>query len=168
MTIRGHGQMSVSIEKIPGGFRVDGLELRNGKCGCTSTAKCCYTMSKVKKRGADTFEFNAKMSDPDTSDNFSWGYVVRKDGVTVTATVDDARDKTAYSGYFPPKLSDWEGRGWEVVERTGERADGSVWRCSMCKWLYKDDEQESPFEELPDDWKCPVCKAGKNSFEKIG
>jgi len=24
------------------------------------------------------------------------------------------------------------------------------------------------FEYLPSDWKCPVCKAGKESFEKIG
>ena len=24
------------------------------------------------------------------------------------------------------------------------------------------------FETLPEDWKCPVCKAGKNAFEKIG
>jgi rubredoxin len=24
------------------------------------------------------------------------------------------------------------------------------------------------FDSLADDWKCPVCKAGKNAFEKIG
>jgi len=28
--------VDVRIEKIPGGMSVDGLELRNGKCGCTA------------------------------------------------------------------------------------------------------------------------------------
>ncbi len=160
--------MPIDIEKIPGGFRVDGLELRNGKCGCTSIAKCCYTMSKVKKRGSDLFEFNAKMSDTDTKDNFHWGYTVTREGVTVKVSVDDARDKVLYSGYFPPPLAAWEEKGWEIVEKDGDREDGAVWRCSMCKWLYKDNDQDVPFDERPDDWKCPVCKAGKNSFEKIG
>ena len=25
----------------------------------------------------------------------------------------------------------------------------------------------TPFEKLPDDWKCPVCGATKDSFEKV-
>jgi hypothetical protein len=66
--------MPVSIEKVPGGFSVDGLVLKNGRCGCTSIAKCCYTMSRVKKRGQDVLEFFAKMSDPGTVDNHVWGY----------------------------------------------------------------------------------------------
>lgn len=36
--------MPVAIEKIPGGFSIDGLALKAGKCGCTSIAKCCYTL----------------------------------------------------------------------------------------------------------------------------
>jgi rubredoxin len=160
--------MAVDIEKIPGGFRVDGLVIRNGKCGCTSIATCCYTMSKVKRRGQDRLEFNAKMSYPDTSDNFSWGYVVEKDGVTVAVAVDDARDKSMYSGYFPPALEDWQERGWAVVEKRGAREDSAVWRCSMCKWLYRESVEGTPFEELLADWRCPVCKAGKSAFESIG
>ncbi|RME65943.1 MAG: hypothetical protein D6778_05465, partial [Nitrospirae bacterium] len=62
--------MSVTIEKIPGGFRVDGLELKNGKCGCTSIAKCCYSWSKVKKRGKEII-FEAKLTAPDTEDTFN-------------------------------------------------------------------------------------------------
>ncbi|HID11765.1 MAG TPA: rubredoxin, partial [Candidatus Latescibacteria bacterium] len=26
---------------------------------------------------------------------------------------------------------------------------------------------ETSFEELPDDWVCPVCGAGKDLFEKL-
>ncbi len=156
------------IEKVPGGFKIDGLLLLNGKCGCTSVAKCCYSWSKVKKKGDDTIEFTSKMTTADSEDHFSWGYTVVKDGVTVKVKVEDARDKDTSSAYIPPAVKQWEERGWTVIERDGEREDGVVWRCATCKWLYKNDIQDTPFEELPDDWKCPVCKAGKNVFEKIG
>lgn len=160
--------MEISIEKIPGGFRFDGLELKTGKCGCTSVAKCCYSWSKVKKKGEDLFEFAAKMTTADSADHFNWSYTVRKNGVTVKVAVEDARDKDVSSAFIPPSVREWEANGWEVVEKEGDREDGVVWRCAMCKWLYKEKEQGARFEELPDDWKCPVCKAGKNVFEKIG
>lgn len=160
--------MPVEIEKIPGGFRLDGLELRSGKCGCTSVAKCCYSWSKVKKRGPDLVEFVAKMETPDTTENFTWGYAVRKDGMTVRVSVADARDKEIYSGYIPPSVKEWEAKGWEVLELSGDREDGVVWRCSMCRWLYKEDKEGTPFEELPRDWKCPLCKASKSVFERVG
>jgi rubredoxin len=158
----------VEIEKIPGGFRLDGLELRGGKCGCTSVAKCCYSWSKVKRRGPDLVDLVAKMETPDTADNFTWSYTVRKDGVTVRVSVADARDKEIYSGYIPPSVKEWEARGWEVLERSGDREDGVVWRCSMCRRLYKEDKEGTPFEELPGDWKCPRCNASKSVFERIG
>ncbi len=159
--------MSVTIDKIPGGFRVDGLELKKGKCGCTSIAKCCYSWSKVKKKG-NTIEFEAKMTAPDTEDNFEWGYTVKNGDVTVNVKVEDARDKEIYSGFIPPSVEEWKERGWEVVESYGAREDGTVWRCAMCKYLYKDDKEGVPFEQLPEDWRCPVCNASKGEFEKIG
>jgi rubredoxin len=44
--------------------------------------------------------------------------------------------------------------------------------CDICDYVY-DPEQGDPengvepgtaFEQLPDDWVCPVCGAGKDSF----
>ena len=29
-------------------------------------------------------------------------------------------------------------------------------------------EKGTKFEDLPDDWKCPVCGAGKKFFKKVG
>jgi len=159
--------MGIEVEKIPGGFRVDGLELKKGKCGCTSVAKCCYSWSKVKKKG-DVIEFEAKLTTPDTQDNFNWGYTVEKDGTTIKVKVEDARDKEIYSGYLPPSVKDWVEKGWNVVEQYGDREDGTVWRCAMCKWLYKEDKEGVPFEQLPDDWKCPKCNVSKADFERIG
>jgi len=157
---------SVKIEKIPGGFRVDGLELKKGKCGCTSIAKCCYSYSKVKKKG-NVIEFEAKLTAPDTKDNFNWSYVVKKADVVVKVKVEDARDKEIYSGYMPPAVQEWIERGWEVVEKEGDREDGTLWRCAVCKWLYKEDLHGRVFEELPEDWRCPQCNAPKKDFERI-
>ena len=48
------------------------------------------------------------------------------------------------------------------------------YRCTVCGYIY-DPEQGDPdgnikpgtsFEDLPDDWVCPVCGAAKNEFEK--
>ncbi len=160
-------QQQIEIEKIPGGFRVDGLELKSGKCGCTSVAKCCYSWSKVKKRGKE-ITFEAKLTSPDTKDNFTWSYKVQKDDITVSVRVEDARDKEIFSGFLPPSVKEWVERGWRVVEQEGDRHDGILWRCAMCKWLYKEDQQGRAFSELPSDWRCPICKASKSEFERVG
>lgn len=46
--------------------------------------------------------------------------------------------------------------------------------CTICGYVYDpeqgDSDNEIPagtsFEDLPDDWECPVCGAGKEDFEK--
>ena len=45
--------------------------------------------------------------------------------------------------------------------------------CSVCGYVYDPDEGDpqsgiepgTPFEELPDDWVCPVCGADKSAFK---
>ncbi|RII25656.1 MAG: rubredoxin [Geobacter sp.] len=47
------------------------------------------------------------------------------------------------------------------------------WRCTICQYVYDpatgDPDNGVPphtsFEDLPDDWVCPVCGAGKDLFE---
>ena len=49
------------------------------------------------------------------------------------------------------------------------------YRCVLCGWIYdpaKGDpnngvEAGTPFEEVPEDWTCPLCGADKEHFEKI-
>ena len=38
------------------------------------------------------------------------------------------------------------------------------WVCTVCEWVY--DESEGPFEDLPDDYVCPLCGVGKDMFEQ--
>jgi len=159
--------MGIAIEKIPGGFIVDGLELKNGKCGCTSMLPCCYSWSKIKRSG-NSFVFSAKTTGPDTKDAFSWSYTVTKEDTTVEVSMEDARDKKIFSGYYPPRIEEWIDNRWVIVRKEGEREDVSLWRCSACKWLFKQREQKLSFEDLPPDWYCPVCKTKKDVFEKIG
>lgn len=161
------GKMELTVEKIPGGFRVDGLDLKGGKCGCTSVLSCCHSWSKLK-RNENLFTFTAKATSPDTEENFTWAYTVKKGDYTVSVSMEDARDKEIFSGYYPPRLEEWIEKGWEVVTREGEREDFGLWRCAACKWLYKEQSEERKFTDLPDGWTCPVCNAGKTSFEKIG
>jgi rubredoxin len=159
--------MEISVEKIPGGFRVDGLDIKGGKCGCTSVLPCCHSWAKLKRNG-NVFTYSGKTTTPETKDNFSWGYKVKKGDYAVEVFMEDARDKTIFSGYYPPGLGEWLEKGWEIVTKDGEREDFGLWRCAACKWIYNEQREKTAFADLPPDWRCPVCKAGKNSFEKIG
>lgn len=41
------------------------------------------------------------------------------------------------------------------------------YRCSICGEIYDEEKEGVPFKDLPDDWKCPRCKAPKSSFEVV-
>ena len=39
--------------------------------------------------------------------------------------------------------------------------------CSVCGYIYDPEEHGGmAFEDLPDDWKCPRCKRGKDRFNR--
>ena len=49
------------------------------------------------------------------------------------------------------------------------------YRCIVCEWIYDPavgvpDGGIAPgtsFEDIPDDWVCPVCGVGKDQFEEV-
>jgi rubredoxin len=49
------------------------------------------------------------------------------------------------------------------------------WECLVCGYIYDPAEGDpdagieagTAFEDLPDDWVCPDCGAGKDMFEKV-
>ena len=49
------------------------------------------------------------------------------------------------------------------------------YRCTVCGYIYDPELGDpdggiapgTPFEEIPDDWVCPVCGAAKSDFEKL-
>jgi len=48
------------------------------------------------------------------------------------------------------------------------------YKCTVCNYIYNPEngdpengiKPQTPFEELPDDWTCPVCGVDKSLFEK--
>ncbi len=48
------------------------------------------------------------------------------------------------------------------IEEEVEKTEKYV--CNICKYEYSD--ELVPFEELPDDWVCPICGAPKSVFKK--
>ena len=52
-----------------------------------------------------------------------------------------------------------------------------MWRCQVvnCGYVYDPDKGDrrgkipkgTKFEDLPDDWHCPVCGAAKKSFKRL-
>lgn len=49
------------------------------------------------------------------------------------------------------------------------------WECTACGYIYDPSEGDpdggippgTAFEDIPDDWVCPVCGVGKEDFEKV-
>ena len=64
-------------------------------------------------------------------------------------TLDNAENCTY--GYYQTVI---KASATQPVAKTG-------WRCKVCNHVYEG-------EELPDDYVCPICKHGKEDFEKIG
>lgn len=43
----------------------------------------------------------------------------------------------------------------------------AVYKCTICGEIYDDDEEAVRFEDLPDDWVCPLCRSPKSAFVRI-
>jgi len=41
---------------------------------------------------------------------------------------------------------------------------GKKYKCIICGHIYDDDKEPIKFEDLTDDWKCPVCGVSKDKF----
>ncbi len=49
------------------------------------------------------------------------------------------------------------------------------YKCTFCEYIYDPELGDpdggiapgTPFEEIPDDWICPICGVGKSEFERI-
>lgn len=41
------------------------------------------------------------------------------------------------------------------------------WECLICGYIYDEEQEGTPFADLPDDWTCPECGATKEDFEQI-
>ena len=62
-----------------------------------------------------------------------------------------------------------------IEEREEEASRMAKYKCSVCGYIYDPEKGDpdggikpgTPFEEIPDDWVCPVCGASKDQFNKV-
>ncbi len=62
-----------------------------------------------------------------------------------------------------------------IEERKEAAPKMAKYKCTVCGYIYDPDlgdpdggiKPGTPFEQIPDDWVCPVCGASKDKFEKI-
>ncbi|PKM72199.1 MAG: hypothetical protein CVU91_10750 [Firmicutes bacterium HGW-Firmicutes-16] len=65
-----------------------------------------------------------------------------------------------YQKFMKPKTLE----AFKQYKQTGKAPSTyAKWVCTVCGYVYDGDV---PFEDLPDDWKCPLCGAPKSAFVK--
>lgn len=52
-------------------------------------------------------------------------------------------------------------------EKKDSNSTSKKYRCTICGYIYDDAKEEVKFEDLPEDWKCPLCGVGKDSFVEV-
>jgi len=74
-----------------------------------------------------------------------------------------------------PVFADWEGAilRKEHDDEMIEEGKMKKWKCQICGYIYDPSKGDpdngvkpgTAFEEIPGDWVCPLCGAGKDMFE---
>ena len=142
-------------EKVKGGYQVDGLELKRANCGCggltgpggTGVGDCCLTFSSVKQEG-DKIMYLGKVTTPNTTNNYEWGYKVKKDGHEVEVQMFDTRGPKnfKFGGVEPPPLSAWTAKGWSVVDQYERPLEGTGE--PLPEWCQSAEACERPVREI--------------------
>jgi methylamine---glutamate N-methyltransferase subunit C len=42
----------------------------------------------------------------------------------------------------------------------------AIYTCNVCGYAYDEDKEGTPWDELPEDWVCPVCESGTTMFDR--
>ena len=77
----------------------------------------------------------------------------------VDATNLDKEEPLTYNNYRAIKA------GVKTIDSDNSNAvSKSVHQCVICHYIY---DGETPFEDLPDDYICPICKKDKSFFQEV-
>jgi len=96
-------------------------------------------------------------------------------GELVDADVIKEGEPMTYAYYHQVKRGSTPRTAPSYIEEKKEAVPKMVkYRCTVCGYIYDPElgdpdggiKPGTPFEEIPDDWVCPVCGAAKSDFEK--
>jgi flavin reductase (DIM6/NTAB) family NADH-FMN oxidoreductase RutF/rubredoxin len=85
-------------------------------------------------------------------------------------------DPMTYAYYHQVKRGTTPKSAPSYVKETAKVVSRAVkYKCNVCGYIYDPEKGNAdggiksgtPFEEIPDDWTCPVCGATKEKFEKM-
>jgi len=95
-------------------------------------------------------------------------------GELVGADVLREDEPMTYAYYHQVKRGTTPKTAPSYVEEKREAPKMTKYRCTICSYVYDPElgdpdggiKPRTPFEEIPDDWVCPVCGAAKSDFER--
>lgn len=105
-------------------------------------------------------------------DRIAYWQVTLKLGFNVGSEQPEGKEKTADT----KKGTTSQGTAKkEAQPKEGVKTGTSKYRCKVCGYIYDPEKGDSsqgikpgtPFEELPDSWKCSECGVNKDQFEKV-
>jgi flavin reductase (DIM6/NTAB) family NADH-FMN oxidoreductase RutF/rubredoxin len=78
-------------------------------------------------------------------------------------------------GTTPKTAPSYIGEEEEKGKKKGKAVKMAKYKCTVCGYIYDPQlgdpdggiKPGTPFEQIPDDWVCPVCGAAKSEFEKV-
>jgi len=53
------------------------------------------------------------------------------------------------------------------IESQPEKPKAKQYRCAICGYVHDENEEHTHFDDLPDDWTCPICSATKEDFVEL-
>jgi len=96
-------------------------------------------------------------------------------GELVGADVIKEGEPMTYAYYHQVKRGTTPKTAPSYVEEKKEAPKMVKYKCTVCGYVYDPElgdpdggiKPGTPFEEIPDDWVCPVCGAAKSEFERM-
>jgi rubredoxin len=86
--------------------------------------------------------------------------------------IDESKDPLTYLYYRQVKKGVAPRNAPTYIDKTRLNVDSQVsslkkYKCLACGYIYDEADEEVKFEDLPDDWVCPVCGSEKSDFVEI-
>lgn len=94
-------------------------------------------------------------------------------GEVIACDILNTGEPMTYSYYHKIKGGSNSKNAPHYIEKE-EKVKMKKYKCTVCNYIYDPEKGDTengikpgtPFEELPDDWTCPVCGVDKSLFEK--